>query len=129
MHYLIGVDIGGTFTDCTVMDEEGHITVAKSASTPHDFSIGVLDSVKGAADSMQMRLTDLLNQTTLCCHGSTVVTNAIINRLGAKAGPSQSFNGFIHSARSTNSSWASGTGGWLINCGSNSAFTFKSHLW
>jgi N-methylhydantoinase A/oxoprolinase/acetone carboxylase beta subunit len=37
MPYFCGVDTGGTFTDCVVMDEQGQITIAKSQSTPKDF--------------------------------------------------------------------------------------------
>ena len=40
--YRIGIDVGGTFTDLVAVDDHGRITTAKSASTPHDQSIGVL---------------------------------------------------------------------------------------
>ena len=36
--YLVGVDIGGTFTDCVVLDRAGNITATKSASTPGNSS-------------------------------------------------------------------------------------------
>ena len=49
MEYILGVDIGGTFTDCVVMDEEGTITVGKALSTPDDFSRGALNAVRDAA--------------------------------------------------------------------------------
>ena len=45
MNYVVGVDIGGTFTDCVVVDEEGRVTIGKSLSTPADFSQGALNSV------------------------------------------------------------------------------------
>ena len=37
MNYVVGVDIGGTFTDCVVVDEEGRVTIGKSLSTPGRF--------------------------------------------------------------------------------------------
>src|SRR5204863_6509786 len=49
MEYVIGVDIGGTCTDCVVMDEQGQITIAKAFSTPQDFSAGILDALEVAA--------------------------------------------------------------------------------
>jgi N-methylhydantoinase A len=49
MSYVLGVDIGGTFTDCFVIDEKGSVTYDKSQSTPHDFSLGVIESVKTVA--------------------------------------------------------------------------------
>ena len=38
--YIIGVDIGGTFTDCVTMDAQGTVTVGKALSTPEDYSVG-----------------------------------------------------------------------------------------
>ena len=49
MNYVVGVDIGGTFTDCVVVDEEGRVTIGKALSTPADFSQGALNSADDAA--------------------------------------------------------------------------------
>ena len=46
MGYRIGVDIGGTFTDCVVADERGGRTVAKAATTPGSLQDGVLEAVR-----------------------------------------------------------------------------------
>ena len=48
MNYVVGVDIGGTFTDCVVVDEAGQITIGKTLSSPDDFSHGALNSVTNA---------------------------------------------------------------------------------
>jgi hypothetical protein len=48
MHYVVGVDIGGTFTDCVVVDEAGRVTIGKSLSTPADFSRGALNTAAPA---------------------------------------------------------------------------------
>ena len=45
--YLVGIDIGGTFTDCAVVAADGTVVTAKAASTPPDFSQGVV-AVLGA---------------------------------------------------------------------------------
>ncbi len=84
--YLISVDTGGTFTDCVVVDEEGEVTIAKAPSTPHDFSQGVLNSVKVAAEMMGITLEEMFRHTRLFFHGTTVATNATIVRSGAKVG-------------------------------------------
>src|SRR5258707_479915 len=42
--FFIGVDTGGTFTDCVVVDDNGRVTTAKAASTPPNFADGVLDA-------------------------------------------------------------------------------------
>jgi N-methylhydantoinase A len=42
MNYIVGVDIGGTFTDCVALDEQGTVTLGKALSTPEDFAVGAL---------------------------------------------------------------------------------------
>lgn len=74
MAYRVAVDVGGTFTDICVMDEEtGDISVAKVPSTPNDPIDAVVDGVRGAAG------VDLAD-TLLFTHGTTVATNALITR-------------------------------------------------
>jgi N-methylhydantoinase A len=84
MSYVIGVDSGGTFTDCCVVDAAGTVTRAKAASTPPDFEQGVLNSVSQAAERLGFSLAELLAQTRLFAHGTTVATNILITRTGAK---------------------------------------------
>ena len=48
--FLVGVDIGGTFTDCVVLDRDGRITATKSSSTPGDFAEGMLNAMRVAAE-------------------------------------------------------------------------------
>ena len=50
--YLVGVDIGGTFTDCVVIDADGTVTTAKSPSTPGDFAQGMLNAMRVAAQRL-----------------------------------------------------------------------------
>jgi N-methylhydantoinase A len=85
--YRIGVDIGGTFVDCVVLDAAGHIaTVAKSPNTPEDQSLGVMGALEVAADNLGTPLRSLLSSTTGFIHGCTVGTNALLERKGAKTG-------------------------------------------
>ncbi len=85
--YVIGIDTGGTFTDCVVMDvDTGEITIAKSPTTPHDFSVGVMNAVESVAKVMRTDRKTLLKQTQMFKHSTTVGTNAIINRVGSKVG-------------------------------------------
>ena len=48
--YLCGLDIGGTFTDCVLMDENGQLTIAKAPSTPANFAEGVIEANSMDAD-------------------------------------------------------------------------------
>ncbi len=84
MHYTIGVDVGGTFTDVVGVDEEGREFLAKAPSTPQDQSEGVLDGLRNLAAAIGLTLTELLETTTRIVHGTTVATNALLERRGAK---------------------------------------------
>lgn len=86
MKYVVGVDVGGTFTDLVAIDEEGHTTVIKSPSTPANPGIGVLTAIEKCAAALDMELEDLLSNVLRICHGTTVSTNAILTQSGAKIG-------------------------------------------
>ena len=82
----IGVDVGGTFTDLVGVDDAGRVTLAKSTSTPADPSIGVMDGLTLLATELGTDLGGLLADTGLVVHGTTVATNALLERKGAKVG-------------------------------------------
>jgi N-methylhydantoinase A len=84
MSYVVAVDSGGTFSDCVVLDDEGRLTRAKSPSTPPRFEEGVLGAVREAAGRLDLRLERLLADTRLFAHGTTVATNILITRTGAR---------------------------------------------
>jgi N-methylhydantoinase A len=86
MSYLIGVDIGGTFTDCVVMDDQGQITTGKSPTTPDDRSRGFFNAIERAADAIGTDLGSLLRDCRRLVHGTTTGTNAIVERRGARVG-------------------------------------------
>jgi N-methylhydantoinase A len=86
MHYFIGTDIGGTFTDVVVLDEGGKVTVAKAPSTPPNFAQGLMDALAEAAAQHELPLGELLRSTRLFSHGCTVATNTLINRSGCRVG-------------------------------------------
>jgi len=82
--YDIAVDIGGTFTDCVVHDvARERIMAAKAPSRRDDLGGGVLDSVRAAAARLEVPLDEVLASTRRFIHGSTVATNAMIERDGA----------------------------------------------
>ena len=84
--YLVGVDIGGTFTDCVVIDEDGTVTTAKSPSVPGDFAKGMIDAIGLAAARLGHSPAEFFQNITLLSHGTTVGTNAIVQKRGAKVG-------------------------------------------
>ena len=50
MSYLVGIDIGGTFTDCAIVDRGGRLLTIKVPSTPQDFSRGMMDALGAGAE-------------------------------------------------------------------------------
>ncbi|MFT5172676.1 MAG: N-methylhydantoinase A [Gammaproteobacteria bacterium] len=80
----IGVDIGGTFTDLVGVDASGRFHVAKTPSTPSDPSQAVLDGLGLLATSAGRSLAALLDDTALFIHGTTVATNLLVERKGAR---------------------------------------------
>ena len=83
MAYRLGVDVGGTFTDVLLIDEEtGDTWMEKVQSTPTDSSLGVLqgiDRVCATANIQPGSISQIM-------HGTTVATNAILQANGAKIG-------------------------------------------
>ncbi|MFN0300094.1 MAG: hydantoinase/oxoprolinase family protein [Burkholderiales bacterium] len=84
--YLVGVDIGGTFTDCVVLDKRGNITATKAQSTPGNFAEGMLNAMRVAAERLSMPFDQFCERISVLTHGTTVGTNALIQRKGAKVG-------------------------------------------
>lgn len=79
--YRVGIDTGGTFTDFVSIDEEsGELTITKTSSTPQNRIDGVINSINESAISEK---TDAVSQLI---HGTTVTTNALIERTGAEIG-------------------------------------------
>jgi N-methylhydantoinase A len=71
MTYVIGVDVGGTFTDAVLDDDAGTIVAAKSPSTPPDYSLGVLDVLALLAEQLGRPLDEMLADTHHIAHGTT----------------------------------------------------------
>jgi N-methylhydantoinase A len=78
MAYVIGIDIGGTFTDAFVADETGRVAGTKTPSTPPDFSEGFLTVLDELAGSLGVATGDLLADTHYIVHGTTSTLNALV---------------------------------------------------
>src|SRR5437667_12815542 len=86
MSYLVGIDIGGTFTDCAIVDRAGRLLTTKVPSTPPDFSRGMLDALGAGAQALGVSLDRFCRDIAFLSHGTTVGTNTIIQKRGAKVG-------------------------------------------
>src|SRR4051794_14333026 len=77
---LLGVDVGGTFTDAVLALEDGRLVTAKAPSTPDDQSRGVMAAVHAALERAQREPRDV----EAFAHGMTVATNALLEGKGAR---------------------------------------------
>ena len=94
----IGVDVGGTFTDLILVDEEsGRITVDKVPSTPDDPARGVVDGIARLCGKAGVTLAEIDN----LLHGTTVATNIALTHTGAEVGmiTTEGMRDILHIAR------------------------------
>ena len=83
---MVGVDVGGTFTDCVVLDRGGRITATKCPSTPENFADGMLAAMRLAAERLGTPFAEFCRKVAVLTHGTTVGTNALLQRRGARVG-------------------------------------------
>ena len=83
MMFTIGIDVGGTYTDLVAIDENGKTVFAKSPSTPSDQSVGVMAGLEQLARRLKLTRAQMLGLTDRVVHGTTVATNALLERKGA----------------------------------------------
>ena len=98
MTYNLGVDVGGTFTDVIVFNEEtNELTIDKVISTPANPSEGVLRGIKEATTKAGTSVGEL----NLLFHGTTVVTNMLLEETGSRVGliTSAGHEDILHLAR------------------------------
>jgi len=98
MPHNLGVDVGGTFTDVIVFDEDTHeLTIDKVLSTPSNPSEGVINGIGEAVDKAGTTVSDL----NLLFHGTTVVTNMLLEETGSRVGliTSEGHEDILHLAR------------------------------
>ena len=79
--YRIGIDVGGSFTDCVLLDDSsGAVFLAKTPSTPHAPALGFMQGVRALRDQYGVALA----QVSALVHGTTVGTNAVVERRMAR---------------------------------------------
>ncbi|SFE49133.1 hydantoinase/oxoprolinase family protein [Blastococcus tunisiensis] len=110
MSYRLGVDVGGTFTDVLLVEEgSGSTWRAKTASTPADQAVGVLNGIGKVCAEAGIELAEVAQ----VLHGTTVATNAILEGKGATVGlvTTKGFRQVLQIARSF---VPGGLAGWII---------------
>ena len=113
MKYRLGVDVGGTFTDLILFNENdstnGKVFSVKLPSTPEDPSIGVIDGIRRICKKANVQVNDSIH----IMHGTTVATNAILTGNGARVGLVTS-TGYKYVLQIARSFIPGGLGAWVI---------------
>ncbi len=86
MSYRISCDVGGTFTDFAVVDEQNTVHTYKVPSTPEDPVSAILQGVKDLAKRFSMSPEEFVSKTDMFLHGTTVATNAATQQKTVKTG-------------------------------------------
>ena len=85
-NFYVGTDIGGTFTDMVVIDDQQGTRQFKTPTTPADRSQGVVEAFSVAAAEYGMTAEEFCAQVAYFAHGTTAATNALIERKGEPTG-------------------------------------------
>ncbi|MCY1672713.1 hydantoinase/oxoprolinase family protein [Novosphingobium sp. SL115] len=110
MTYRLGVDVGGTFTDLLLFNQEtGEFWRNKTPSTPHDSSEGILNGVTAICDKAGISPADV----EFFLHGTTVATNAVLEGKGARVGLITS-DGYRQVMQIARSFVPGGLAGWIV---------------
>lgn len=86
MGFIIGIDVGGTFTDCVLVDEDGKVLTDKSFTVQANPGEGMINALRNATDRAQLKVNQVLSNASVVAIGTTSMTNKLITRSGAKVG-------------------------------------------
>ncbi|MBC3192167.1 hydantoinase/oxoprolinase family protein [Pseudonocardia sp. C8] len=78
MSYVIGIDVGGTFTDAVAARDDGTMISTKTPSTPPDYAEGVVRVLDELSEQIGLDCSELLADTSYIAHGTTSALNALV---------------------------------------------------
>jgi N-methylhydantoinase A len=84
--YLVGIDVGGTFTDLIFVSGSGQVDLVKVASDPVNLVDSIMTGIKTLATRHSIEHEELISDVDRLVHGSTVAANALLERNGARMG-------------------------------------------
>jgi N-methylhydantoinase A len=86
VRYVVGIDVGGTFTDCVLVDEQGRVFTDKSFTVPESPGEGMVKALGNVTESQGLAVDTVLADSRTVAIGTTAITNKLITRGGAKVG-------------------------------------------
>jgi len=86
MGHVISLDIGGTFTDCFILVDDGRMVIGKHSTTPANIDVCFMGALEAARHEMDIPMEELVRNTDLISYSTTMPVNALIQRSGPKLG-------------------------------------------
>ncbi len=86
MGNVISLDIGGTFTDCFILADDGRMIIGKHSTTPANIDVCFMGALDAARNEMGISMEKLVKNTDLISYSTTMPVNALIQRSGPKLG-------------------------------------------
>ena len=86
MRHIVGIDVGGTFTDCVLVDEGGNVLTDKSFSVPRNPGEGMIHALENVTGARSLTVNSVLEGARAVAIGTTSLMNKLITRGGAKVG-------------------------------------------
>lgn len=83
---VLGIDAGGTMTDTLLVDADGHFSVGKAATTPHNEAQGFIESSADAVGNWDMDLRETFTQLAVVLYSGTGMLNTLLSRTGRRVG-------------------------------------------
>ena len=86
MGSVVGIDVGGTFTDCVVVDGEGRVWMDKAFTTPSNLAEGIVAALANVCDRLGADVESVLAEASVFALGTTSLINRVVSRRGARVG-------------------------------------------
>ena len=86
MGSVIGIDVGGTFTDCVVLDDQGRVWMDKAFTTPSNLADGIVAALANVCDRLDADVEAVLSEASVFALGTTSLINRVVSGRGAKVG-------------------------------------------
>lgn len=83
---VVGIDVGGTFTDCVVVDDQGRVWMDKAFTTPSNLAEGIVAALANVCDRLDTDVDAVLSEASVFALGTTSLINRVVSRRGARVG-------------------------------------------
>lgn len=86
MGSVVGIDVGGTFTDCVVVDDDGRVWMDKAFTTPSNLAEGIVSALANVCEGLGADVECVLSEASVFALGTTSLINRVVSSRGARVG-------------------------------------------